>query len=171
MSAPSGWTIQTVMSVAGNLAARLEADGVDTDEADLIAYLREEGADVGTLLLRLARAAQEAKADKDAIVARRVALDARKQRAERKAEECRAAMHGIMDALGMRKFRHAEVNVSIADGRPGVVVTDLDALPAALVRITKAAAMDEIKAALARGEEVPGVETTNGAPVLTIRSS
>ena len=170
MTAPSAWTVQSVMSIATSLAARLEADGVALDEAELVEYLRAENADVGGLLLRLARTAQEAKADAEAIATRQAALATRKARAGRVEQECRATLHAIMEAMAMRKYRHPELSVTISDGRPGVVVTDETALPDEYVRITRSPDKTAIKAALEQGVIVPGAELQNSIPQMTVRT-
>lgn len=166
---PSGWVVQQVMSVATAVAARLEQDGT-TDEAELVAALQSE-TDVERILLRLVRAAQEARHNQQAIAERMQNLAARKARAARVEESCRGAIFAILDALGLSKWRHAEASVSISPGRASVRVTEAEALPPHLVRTTITPDLAAIREALDRGEVVPGVEQDNSSPVLTIRSA
>lgn len=158
------------MSVAMSVASRLEQEGT-TDEADLIAALRDETPDIDRIILRLVRAAQEARHDQQAIAERAQNLAARKARAARVEEACRGAAFSILDALGLAQWKHAEASLNIRAGAPGLRVTDATLLPPHLVRTTIAPDMAAIKEAVAQGEVVPGVEHTNGLPSLTIRSA
>lgn len=158
------------MSIAMQAAARMEQDG-DSDATELLAALREEGADVETLLLRLVRAAQEAAANAEAVKARAAALAARKARYEAQETNCRQAIAGIMDALGLAKWKHAEASVSLTAGRPGVVVSDVSLLPGELCRVEVKPLTAEIKRRLEAGEVIPGAALANGMPQLSIRSA
>ena len=171
MSAPNVWQIQAVMSVASATLARLERDGtLDTDEAALMDALRDEVPDVDVLLVQLLRAMGEAKGNDEAIHARIGDLVQRQGRFKRQAEEYRAAVNAILDAMGWSKWRHAEFTVSVSAGRAGVAVTDVDALPAEYVRVTRAPDKAAIKAAMEQGVVVPGAEWTNAANTMTVRT-
>jgi len=167
MTAPSAWTLERVMAIAQATAARLAADGVvDTDAAALF----EECPDAETVLVRLLRAMGEAKAGAAALDQRIADLEARLARYRRHADEHRAAVFAVMAALDMQKFRHPEFTVSLAVGKPGVVVTDPAAVPDDFVRVTRTPDKTAIGAAIASGATVPGAELANGMPVLTIRT-
>lgn len=171
MNAPSAWTIQSILAIAHATLSRMEADGtLSTDEADLAATLREEVPEVDTLLLRLLRAAAEAEANARAVAERTKALDEREKRFLRQNREYRAAVYGVLDVLGLSKWRHAEYSVSVSAGRPGVVMTDEAALPDAFVRIERMPDRAAIKHALEAGEVVPGAALQNAMPSLTVRS-
>jgi hypothetical protein len=171
MTAPSAWTIQTVMSIAMATAARLEQTGaVNTDEAALMDALRAEVPDVDVILLRLLRAEGEAKANREAADARIADLFARRSRYARQAEAYRAAAHGVMDALGWDKWKHAEFSASIRDGKPGVVITDKAALPAECFRVKREVDKAKIRELLEAGTPIPGAEMGNAAPILTVRT-
>ena len=169
MTAPSAWTIQSVMAIANATLERMAREGtLDTDEAALMDALRDGGADVDGLLARLLRARGEAVANDEAIHARIGALVQRQGRFKRQAEEYRAAVNAIMASLGITKWRHAEFSVSVAPGRSGVTVTDVDALPAGYVHVTKTPDKAAIKAAMEQGEVINGAEWQNPAPTLRI---
>ena len=169
MTAPSAWTIQAVMAIANATLERMAKDGtLDTDEAALMEALRDAGADVDGLLVRLCRAGDEAKANRVAVDQRINALHARYDRYQRQLDEYRAAVNAILDSLGLSKWRHAEFTVSVSAGRPGVVVTDVDALPAEYVRVTKSPDKAAIKAAMEQGEVINGAEWQNPRPTLRI---
>ena len=170
MTAPSPYAIQAAMSAAQSALSRLEASGdVDTDEAAALAVLREEAPDIETVLARLLRAMGEATEFEKAVDARIFALEERRKRFTRQAEEYRRTVFAMLDALGLRKWKNAEFSVSITDGRPGVVVTDEAALPDAFVRIKREPDKAAIKAALERGELVNGAGLSNGLASLSIR--
>ena len=171
MSAPSAWTIQTVLAIAEGTLNRMEAEGVvTTDEEELMAALREDGADVDTLLLRLARAQDEASKNAEAIGERMDALANRRERFKRQREEYRGAIYGILDVLGVTKWKHAEFSVSTSAAKPGVVVTDEAALPDEFVRISRSPDKSALAEALRSGQVVPGAELRNSLPTLTIRT-
>ena len=169
MTAPSAWTIQAVMAIANATLERMAQDGtLDTDEAALMEALREGGADVDGLLVRLLRAIGEARANEDAISQRVDALQAREARFVRQREEYRAAAFAILDAIGLTKWRSAEFSASVSPGRPGVIVTDEAALPDRFVRVVRQPDKAAIKAALEQGEVVEGAELSNGLPQMRI---
>jgi hypothetical protein len=171
MSAPSAWTLQQVMSIAQATLARMEADGtLDTDEAALMDVLRQEVPEVDEVITRLLRARGEARAYVEAIEARMDDLAQRANRYAKQADAYRAAVYAIFDALGMTKWKHAEFTAGISPGRPGVVITDPDALPDAVVKVTRTPDRTAIKEALAHGEVVPGAELSNGLPTMTVRT-
>lgn len=167
MTAPSAWTIQQVMSIAQAAASRLQADGVlDEDGAVLFA----ECPDAETMLLRVLRAMDEAASNADAVNARITDLDVRWKRFKRQRDELRGVAFAIMEALNIAKFKHPEFTVSVQAGRPGVVVTDAAALPTEYVRVETSPDLTKIKAALARGDEIPGATLSNSAPTIVVRT-
>lgn len=171
MTAPSAWTIQSVMSIAQATLARMEQDGtLDTDEAALMEALRDGGADVDGLLARLLRAADEAKANVAATGERIKDLDARHARFVRQNTEYRAAAYSILDALGLTKWRSAEFSVSVSSGRLGVVITDAAAIPLEFCKTVVTPDKGHIKEALEQGEVIPGAELSNGIPTMTVRT-
>lgn len=167
MTAPSAWHLEQVMSIAQAAARRLEADGtLDEDGAALF----QECPDAETMLVRVLRAMDEAASQADAVNARITDLDVRWKRFKRQRDELRGVAFAMMEALGVQKFRSAEFTVSIQAGRPGVVVTDAAALPTEYVRVETSPDLTKLKAALLRGDEIPGAELSNAAPVLTVRT-
>lgn len=167
MTAPSPFQLQAVMSIAQAAASRLQADGVlDEDGAALFA----ECPDAETMLVRVLRAMDEAASNADAVNVRITDLDMRWKRFKRQRDELRGVAFAIMEALNIAKFKHPEFTVSVQAGRPGVVVTDAAALPTEYVRVETSPDLTKIKAALARGEVIPGAELTNGAPSIIVRT-
>lgn len=168
---PSAWRIQQVLAIVGNTLNRMEAEGtLATDEADLVAALREETPEVDALLLRLVRAQDEAKWTAEAINDRIGDLTIRRNRANRRHDEYRRAIYGILDVMGLKNWRSAEFSVSTSMGKPGVVITDEAALPAEFVRVERTPDKTAIANALRAAQDVPGAELGNAAPQLTIRT-
>ena len=171
MTAPSAWTIQAVMSIANATLERMAQDGtLDTDEAALMDAMRDGGADVDGLLVRLLRAMVEARVNSEALEKRITDMETRQQRFNRQYEEYRAAAYSILDALGLTKWRNAEFSVSVSAGRPGGVITDESALPPKYFRPRVEIDRTEIRRALEAGEVVPGAEMANGIPTMTVRT-
>jgi len=165
MTAPSAYTLQSVMSLVSQARARMAEDGViDTDGAELFA----ECPDAETALLRVCRAIDEAAGNADAVGARMTDLDARWKRHKRQHEELRALLVAMLEAMALDKWRHPEFTVSLSAGKPGVVVTDVAALPDTFVRIKREPDKVAIGCALAEGRDVPGAMRTNAQPVLRI---
>jgi hypothetical protein len=171
VNAPSAYAITAAMSAAQSALSRLEASGdVDTDEAAALAILRDEAPEIDEVLRRLLRAKGEAEANADAVKDRITALEHREARFARQSEEYRRTVFAILDALGVRKWKSAEFTVSVLTGRPGVVITDPDALPDAFVKVTRAPDKAAIKAALEYGDDVRGAMLSNNLPTLSVRT-
>ena len=75
-----------------------------------------------------------------------------------------------MDAAGQRAWKSPEFTVSLSPGRPGVVITDPEAIPGAFMRVRREPDKIAIGAAIASGADIPGAEMRNGLPALTIRT-
>jgi len=169
VTAPSAWQLEQVMSIAQAAARRLEADGtLDDDGAALFA----ECPDAETMLVRVLRAMDEAASNADAVNARITDLDVRWKRFKRQHEELRGVAFAMMEALGVRKFKHPEFTASIQPGPKRVLVTDDTAVPAEFfeTEVVTTLNLTKLKAALSRGEVISGAVLTNAAPVLTVRT-
>lgn len=169
MTAPSAWSISAAMAAAQSALSRLQASGdVDTDEAAALAVLAEEAPDVFDVLLRVFRARAEVAGEAKLVAERMKELAARKARFERQHEEYHRTAYSMMEALGIRTWRHPELTASIVDGQPGVVITDETALPETFVRVKREPNKDAIKDAIKRGIQVPGAAMANGMPYLKV---
>ena len=167
---PSGWRIEQAMSIADAVKRRLLADDPDlaADETMLRDMLDGE-TDAFDLMRRMVRFALDASSLADAADARATDLIARRDRFTRRAETARAAVFGMLDALGETKLTDAEFTATISAGRQGLVLTDEAALPDRLMRVTRSPDRAAIAAALKAGLAVSGAEISNGSPTLTIR--
>lgn len=82
----------------------------------------------------------------------------------------RAGLLNFMQEIGVRSLPLPEATLSIAAGRTSVAgEPDASSLPDELVRIKREPDKTAIKAALERGETVPGCTLSNSPPTLTIR--
>jgi hypothetical protein len=124
------------------------------------------------LLVRLLRAAAEADANTESVASRIEALLGRKARFGRRREAYRAAVQQIMEALPTvfpdGKYAGAEYSATIRAGTPKPIVTDENVLPEQFWRVVRSHDMQAIRSALKAGP-VPGVTTSNAAPVLIVK--
>jgi hypothetical protein len=75
----------------------------------------------------------------------------------------------LMEAAGLKKVERPAATVSIAAGRPKVVITDENELPDYFVRIKKEPNKDAIAKAFKEGRKsIPGATLSNAEPVLRI---
>ncbi len=164
---PSAWAIQKAVAAAQELIAS-EPDIVN-DPALLVGTLEGE-TDAMDVLDRLLRAA---------ITARRLAEDARKQRAliaERQAgfeaqdHKFTAMAQGIMELCSLRRHVRGDFTAFFSEpGPPAVQITDETAIPEELLRWKSEPKKDEIRALLAAGEDVPGAVLSNQRPKFTVK--
>jgi hypothetical protein len=92
----------------------------------------------------------------------------RKSRAEKRIDAYRETLRGLMEAAGIDKLPLPEATVTLRKVAPKPVVTDPEALPDALCKITRKPDMAAIKAAVI-DQPLPGVALDNGGVSLTIR--
>lgn len=142
----------------------------DTDEAALLAAIEQDVPDAERIVTLLVRAIGEAEGDAAALAERLKGLEMRQDRARRRGETMRGLLLTLMEAAGVQKWRHPEFTVSVSQGRPRVIITDPDELPAACLRTTVEPDKTKIKQLLSEGVPIAGAELANGMPTLTIRS-
>jgi hypothetical protein len=170
MTAPSPRTIAMVTSIVRSVVARMESEGtIDTDEAAAMEALRQEVPDVDMVLTRLLRAMGEAEANRDAVIGRAKSLMTRAERFNRQYDSLRAAVMSILDACQLTKWQSPEHTVSVREGKPAVVISDVDALPAEYTKTETKPDRAAIKAAMEQGVVIPGVEWGNGGVIMVVR--
>lgn len=96
-------------------------------------------------------------------------MRARKQRLENGAQWLRAAVLNAMQETGCSRIKGPDMSVSVGPGKAKVIVTDAEAVPDALCRISREPNKTEIAKALAAGQDVPGVVLGNANPFLSVR--
>lgn len=94
---------------------------------------------------------------------------ARRQRLSARSEARRKAAFDLMVAIDERRIERPEFTLTIAAGKPSVIVTDDTVLPEQFFRITRTPNKTAVAEALERGAHVPGATWSNAAPHLTVR--
>lgn len=163
---------RTVIDAAFVVAklARIRSDFPELeDDLELLADTIEGETDFERVLSEVV----EEKIEADAVVAGAgefaSKLSQRKQRAERKSEAMRGLAMDLMVAARKHKVKLAIATLSLSAGRPGVVIDDLTALPQGFTKIEPS--KSAIKAAIEKGEEVPGAHLEAGPDTITIRTA
>lgn len=161
-----------VLNLARITLARLRDEHglVLDDDEDVLAALAEEGISIDEILSRLGRAALAADDMVEMLDARIKRLTARRDRFKSREALIRGTLLQAMQTLGLKKFRDAEFTAGVAEGKPKVIITDPDALPATCVRIKREPDKPMIRWHLDHGL-VPGAELSNAESFLTIRST
>lgn len=165
----SVYQLEQAMAALISARARLidEDPELARDEAALTGCLQGEGLD---LLDNVLRASIHARGMAEAAETLAKAINARRDRYKARAEALRQAAFAAMDALGMTRRELPDMTVTIAAGKPGVVITDEALIPDDLIRVTRAPDRTAIRAALDQGAEVPGATLANGLPTMTVRT-
>jgi len=170
---PSAWQIQNAVALAQATTESLRSEHgqiIETSDELLTAFL-EEGVDIPTLIRRMVRAALDAKSYSAAAAERMKDLRARKERFDRQEDAWRATVLAVMQAVELTKLSDAEFSLSISPGKPKLIITDPDELPAHLVEAvtTLVPLSADIKAALVAGEVIPGATLAAPQPFLTVK--
>lgn len=92
---------------------------------------------------------------------------ARADRIKRRADKSRHLAQAIMEKIGATKLERPGYTATIGKGVPSLVITDDSIIPRKLMAPDKTA----IKAALVKGENIPGCSLNNVPPVLRIKTS
>lgn len=94
---------------------------------------------------------------------------ARKDRAKLRIERRKSALSSLMDCARLTKLPLPEATVSLRTLQPRPKVIDADALPDAFVTFKRIPNLEEIKAAIECGADIPGVGMTNGGISVVVR--
>jgi len=98
------------------------------------------------------------------------ALTVRRDRYDRKAEAMKLLIKSIMEVGHLPKLALPQATLSLTDPRVVVNIINADDIPQGYVRIKREPDKTAIKAALERGDEIPGAELGFGKDGLTIRT-
>lgn len=93
---------------------------------------------------------------------------ARRSRIASRRGALRKYMMQLMEAANLKKAERPAGTISIATGRPKVVITDVNQLPDGLVRIKREPDKELILSDLKQGRLIPGATLSNAEPVLRI---
>lgn len=137
-------------------------------EDDIREALQDEGISIDGVLSTLGRAALDTKLMVDMIEGRMEALSMRLKRYERREAVIRATLLQAMSILGLKFFRDPEFNAYVREGKPKIIVTDIDALPPNCVRIKREPDKTAIGWILRDHGDVPGAMLSNAESYLVI---
>lgn len=139
-----------------------------SEDEELRADMIEGATTADEVLSRLAKIIREREAFAAAqrILSREYSEKARRN--EDAAGKLRQLAGSLLDRAELRKWPSPHGTFSVTPGRPSVNVTDADALPDALTRITRSPDKAAILEALNAGTNVPGAELTNGSQIVRL---
>lgn len=96
-------------------------------------------------------------------------LRERQTRLVHRAQFYRALIQRLMERTGMKTVALPEAKISVVNSPDKVIITDEDAIPEKLFRVTKEPNKAAIKAAIKNGEDVPGASLSNGGTTIQVR--
>lgn len=147
------------------------APGFDPEDHELKADMLEGETSLHEVVSRLLAENEDDEGIIAAIDEQVTARGIRMERAEKRIEARKAAIASLMDCAQETSLKLPEATLSLRTlkGRPKIVSPD--ELPDQFVTevVTLKADMEKIKAAIERGETIPGVVMTNGGTSLTVR--
>lgn len=140
------------------------------EDETLRADMMEAETDLHTVIAKCLEQRQEAESMVGAIKERIVAMNERKARFQRKSDAMKDLMQSIMETADLPKVMLPEATLSILSGRVSVNVIDANELPQGYYAIERKPDKKAIKAAMEKGDQIPGAELVMGEDTLTIRS-
>ena len=151
------------------LRDRLLSDEPDIDDLALADTL-EGATDLNERIVGLCRAVRETRVLADGLAGMIGEMAARKKRLEARADRLRALALWAMSAAALDRITAPDVTLTRSAGKPSVHILDVAVLPAHFVRLDPFPDRVAIRAALKRGEDVPGAMLANAGLILTIRT-
>jgi hypothetical protein len=130
----------------------------------------ESQTDLDELLRAIERKRQEANAMAGAIAINRGVLAERQERFERREQAMRDIAFKLMQAADVKKRELPEATLGIANGKPKVLILDVDRIPPAFFRVRYEPDKEKIKDAISKDFPVPGATLSNAEPHLVIRT-
>lgn len=158
-----------VAYTARQIEAMLTAYPELADDDELRVDMLDGETELTGLLSRLVKMRQERTALADGLSGYIGALTERKARILRGAEGIKHLMLALMTSAQLPKLVLPEATVSVGKPRESVSILDIDALPQGFFATERKPLKDAIKAAIDRGEDVPGAGIVVGEPSLTVR--
>jgi hypothetical protein len=146
------------------------ADQGGDDDEPLRVDMLEGSTDLFELAGRLLSAIEDEEGSKAVLIAQVQDRNDRKARVERRIESYRDTLRALIEAAGTDKLALPEATVTMRKVAPKLIVTDPDALPDALCRITRKPDMAAIKEFFSDNpDNCIGVTLDNGGLSMTIR--
>lgn len=141
----------------------------DGDEQLLTDCLAAE-TDINEFLTVIVDRMRDAASMAEGIASRIAELESRRDRFSRREQAMRVLAYKLMEFAELRKIELAEATLTLAKGKPKVVITDENALPMDCVRTKIEPNKTMIKSYLDAGQEVPGAIMSNAEPHLMVRT-
>lgn len=140
------------------------------EDAEALAGALEGETDLHEVAERILDAELESVVISNAIRARSADLNERRGRFDRRVDALRALLKSLMDAAGIDKLMLPEATISVRKGTDSAFITDEEAVPSQLCKVTRTPDRAAIKERLKAGEEIPGAMLLRGEPTLSIRT-
>lgn len=155
---------QARRDLAALIAAHPELEEDEVLRTDMI----EGEGNTMEMLDELIRVEREAKALQEAIASEMDRLNKRLQRFVDRQRLVRKYLMQLMEAAGLKRVERPAATVSIAAGRPKVVITDESLLMDYFVRIKREPNKERIAEAFKAGHAVDGAMLSNAEPTIRI---
>jgi hypothetical protein len=172
---PSAWQLQEALRVLmegiTSMGGRLADD--DLTERTLGELWASADANGAISVLEAVLRASVHAGDMAELAAQRAKLVAeRGRRYEERQQKLRDMARDAFYALGVSRHEMPDMTVSVRGSMPCVKVIDLGAIPNHFKHCEERMTVDKVALAkaLKNGEQVPGVELSNGAPTISIRT-
>lgn len=140
------------------------------DDEELRADTFEAETDMVPIIQRLLRRKIDADAMASAIKELKSDNAARQSRFERQSEGYRSLILSVMIAADLDKLQLPAATVSVTAPRTTLEITDLDAIPQGYAKFEKVPDKPAIKAALERGDVIPGASLALSSEGLMVRT-
>jgi hypothetical protein len=167
---PSPYQIQQALAAAKTVIDSLVASDLTlAEDTALLADVLDGETDVYDIVRRLVRVSIEADSFGEAVEQRIADLNVRKQRFKARYEASRAAVVGMLSALGQKRVDDPEFTATLGLGPRRVIITG--PVPAKFQRpVEPEPDKLAIKAEIQAGGEVENAALSNGSPTLTVHT-
>ena len=94
----------------------------------------------------------------------------RQTRLTHRAQFLRGLMHRLLTLTGLKSVALAEAKISVVNSPEKVIITDENAIPDELMKITREPNKTAIKNAIKSGQVIPGATMSNGGTTISVRT-
>jgi len=164
MSVDARFIDQARRDLAALLAAHPELEEDNVLRLDMV----EGETNALDLIDKLIEAEREARALAEGVKLYQIRVQMRFDRFHARREALRKYIMQLMEAANMKKVERPAATVSIAAGRPKVVITDEGLIPDYCIRVKREVSKETIASFLKNGDTIPGATLSNPEPVLRI---
>jgi hypothetical protein len=156
--------------IQASIAAQIAEAFADEDE-ETIAQAIRDGSTYEEAISQIVDQIEEWEGMQSCLSASLKLRQERKRRYADKCEKARALLIDLLNTAGTRKAEIPSATISLKHAPKKLIVTDEDALPDDLCRITRKPDARLIKEALEAGLPIPGAQLSNGGETIAIRKS